>query len=76
MTNRAIAQSLFVTQHTVETHLGHVYQKLGHSSRERLQEQLSRQVDRRADNLRAGPRGLVLEAVVSPDAFETPAGAG
>ena len=41
MTNRDIAQSLFVTQHAVETHLGHVYQKLGHSSRERLQEQLS-----------------------------------
>lgn len=42
LTNRAIAQSLFVTQRTVETHLGHVYQKLGHSSRERLQHQLSR----------------------------------
>jgi DNA-binding CsgD family transcriptional regulator len=40
MTNRAIAQSLFVTQRTVETHLGHAYQKLGHSSRERLREQL------------------------------------
>jgi len=42
MTNRAIAQSLFVTQRTVETHLGHAYQKLGHSSRKRLQEQLAR----------------------------------
>ena len=42
MTNRAIAQSLFVTQRTVETHLGHAYQKLGHSSRERLQQQLGR----------------------------------
>ena len=42
MTNRAIAQSLFVTQRTVETHLGHAYQKLGHSSRERLAQQLGR----------------------------------
>jgi DNA-binding CsgD family transcriptional regulator len=42
LTNRTIAQSLFVTQRTVETHLGHVYQKLGHSSRERLQEDLGR----------------------------------
>ena len=41
MTNRAIAQALFVTQRTVETHLGHVYQKVGHSSRERLREQLA-----------------------------------
>ena len=28
MTNREIAQSLFVTTKTVETHLRHVYQKL------------------------------------------------
>jgi DNA-binding CsgD family transcriptional regulator len=42
LTNRTIAQSLFVAQRTVETHLGHVYQKLGHSSRERLREDLGR----------------------------------
>ena len=36
MTNREIAQALFVTQRTVETHLGHAYAKLGHSSRARL----------------------------------------
>ena len=33
MTNREIAQSLFVTAKTVETHLRHVYQKLGVAGR-------------------------------------------
>ena len=36
MTNREIAQALFVTRRTVETHLGHAYQKLDVSSREQL----------------------------------------
>jgi DNA-binding CsgD family transcriptional regulator len=36
MTNREIAQSLFVTAKTVETHLRHVYQKLGISKRTEL----------------------------------------
>jgi DNA-binding CsgD family transcriptional regulator len=36
MTNREIAQSLFVTAKTVETHLRHVYQKLGISKRAEL----------------------------------------
>jgi DNA-binding CsgD family transcriptional regulator len=35
-TNREIAESLFVTQKTVETHLAHVYDKLGVRSRVRL----------------------------------------
>src|SRR5262249_43536927 len=33
MTNREIAQALFVTEKTVETHLGHVYPKLDITSR-------------------------------------------
>jgi DNA-binding CsgD family transcriptional regulator len=41
MGNREIAQSLFVTRRTVETHLGHVYQKLGLSSRDLLRDALS-----------------------------------
>lgn len=36
MTNREIAQGLFVTAKTVETHLRHVYQKLGVSKRTEL----------------------------------------
>jgi DNA-binding CsgD family transcriptional regulator len=36
-TNREIAQALFVTEKTVETHLGHVYDKLGIRSRRKLQ---------------------------------------
>jgi len=36
MSNPAIAQALFVTRKTVETHLGHVYAKVGIRSREGL----------------------------------------
>jgi DNA-binding CsgD family transcriptional regulator len=36
MTNRAIAQALFVTTRTVETHLTHAYEKLGIASRDGL----------------------------------------
>lgn len=35
-TNREIAQALFVTAKTVETHLGHAYTKLGVGSRVEL----------------------------------------
>jgi DNA-binding CsgD family transcriptional regulator len=40
-TNREIAESLFVTQKTVETHLGHVYDKLGVRSRRKLPDGLT-----------------------------------
>jgi DNA-binding CsgD family transcriptional regulator len=36
MTNRAIAEALFVTLRTVETHLTHAYSKLGVESRDAL----------------------------------------
>ncbi|MBV9005708.1 MAG: helix-turn-helix transcriptional regulator [Solirubrobacterales bacterium] len=36
MTNRQIAQALFVSLPTVVTHLGHCYQKLDIESREQL----------------------------------------
>jgi DNA-binding CsgD family transcriptional regulator len=40
LTNRAIAQSLFVTEKTVELHLSHAYRKLGIRSRFQLAESL------------------------------------
>jgi DNA-binding CsgD family transcriptional regulator len=36
LTNREIAQRLFVSRRTVATHLEHVFQKLGFSTRVRL----------------------------------------
>jgi DNA-binding CsgD family transcriptional regulator len=41
MTNREIAQALFVTIRTVETHLTHAYQKLDIVSRAELAESLA-----------------------------------
>jgi DNA-binding CsgD family transcriptional regulator len=41
--NREIAQTLFVTRKTVETHLGHVYRKLGIRGRGRLARALTAQ---------------------------------
>jgi DNA-binding CsgD family transcriptional regulator len=41
--NPEIAQALFVTRKTVETHLGHVYRKLGVSGRGRLGRALAQQ---------------------------------
>jgi DNA-binding CsgD family transcriptional regulator len=42
MTNAQIAQALFVTPKTIETHLAHVYQKLGIDSRRNLPAALAR----------------------------------
>jgi DNA-binding NarL/FixJ family response regulator len=41
MTNRDIAQSLFVTPKTVEVHLSSVYRKLGIASRAQLEAALA-----------------------------------
>jgi DNA-binding CsgD family transcriptional regulator len=40
--NREIAEQLYVSRRTVETHLTHVFQKLEISNRAQLQERLSR----------------------------------
>ena len=40
LTNREVAQALFVTPKTVEVHLSHSYQKLGLKSRSQLREEL------------------------------------
>lgn len=49
MSNREIAQALFVTRRTIETHLGNAYQKLGIDSRAQLQKALAeaRQIPQR-----------------------------
>jgi DNA-binding NarL/FixJ family response regulator len=41
-TNREIAQTLFVTEKTVETHLGRTFRKLTISSRRQLPDALAR----------------------------------
>jgi DNA-binding CsgD family transcriptional regulator len=41
-TNREIAQTLFVTEKTVETHLGRSFRKLDISSRRQLRDVLAR----------------------------------
>jgi DNA-binding CsgD family transcriptional regulator len=46
LTNKQIAQALFVTVKTVETHLGHAYQKLDISSRQDLPRALSAEAER------------------------------
>ncbi|MGH2947158.1 MAG: LuxR C-terminal-related transcriptional regulator [Solirubrobacteraceae bacterium] len=51
LSNPEIAQALFVTRRTIETHLGHVYQKLDLASRDQLAAALPRRRDGR------GPRG-------------------
>ena len=42
-TNREIAQALFVTEKTVETHLGRAFMKLGVRSRKHLAQALERE---------------------------------
>src|SRR5262249_20343733 len=44
-TNREIAQTLFVTEKTVETHLGRAFRKLDISSRRQLPHVLAREAD-------------------------------
>jgi DNA-binding NarL/FixJ family response regulator len=49
--NHEIAQTLFVTVKTIETHLGHIYAKLGITSRTALPHELDK-----ADGSPAAPR--------------------
>jgi len=50
LTNRQIAQRLFVTQDTVETHLRHVFQKLDIASRSQLAPALDDNRERRGSS--------------------------
>jgi len=49
MTNRDIAQALFVTPRTVEVHLSSTYRKLGISSRSQLPDALAAPVEARRE---------------------------
>jgi DNA-binding CsgD family transcriptional regulator len=44
LTNRQVGERLFVSRRTVETHLAHVFQKLGFSSRAQLAAETGRRV--------------------------------
>lgn len=44
LTNRMIAERLFVSKRTVATHLEHVFQKLGFSTRARLAAEAARRL--------------------------------
>lgn len=55
LTNRAVAQVLFVSEKTVETHLGHAYRKLGIAARSQLPAALRPRPARAAAT--AGPAG-------------------
>lgn len=46
LTNRTVAQALFVSEKTVETHLGHAYRKLGIVTRSQLAGALGVGLDR------------------------------
>jgi len=61
MSNRQIAQHLFITLPTVETHLRHAFHKLGITSRTGLPAQLAS---------RARPGSLPDEPVVAASASE------
>ncbi|MQA73367.1 MAG: AAA family ATPase [Solirubrobacterales bacterium] len=59
MTNREIAQALFVTQKTVEVHLSHAYQKLEIGSRSELPAALDPDSAERAPAPERSPQGAV-----------------
>jgi DNA-binding CsgD family transcriptional regulator len=44
LTNRVIAERLFISKRTVATHLEHVFQKLGFSTRARLAAEVARRL--------------------------------
>ena len=45
LTSRAIAEQLFVTHKTIETHLGHIYRKLDIPGRRHIAEALGKDAD-------------------------------
>ena len=52
LTNREIAQSLFITTKTASTHLSHIYRKLGITRRDQLADALSDRLGERRDEPR------------------------
>ena len=58
LTNREIAQSLFITTKTASTHLSHIYRKLEISRRGQLAEALAGQIADPSENPAATPAAI------------------
>jgi DNA-binding CsgD family transcriptional regulator len=79
LTNREVADTIFVSRHTVDTHLRHIFRKLNIGSRVQLARLVVESQQTVADYLRAGASGIARKARGQPgrarsyDALSQPA---
>ena len=80
LTNRQIAERLFVSRRTVATHLEHVFQKLGHANRVELAADVARRGHQRShdanssDSTRSSPSQPTNASSGSPGQADPPSG--
>jgi DNA-binding CsgD family transcriptional regulator len=67
LSNRGIAQALFVSEKTIETHLGSVYRKLGINTRTHLTEALARNSHVGTDHSRDHMDGSIGRLSIDPE---------